>query len=564
MRLIVTILGVLSFQLVFAQQQIAEELLQKQATARFASQAETLTDKVLDAENPDPLNTNLVLVSKTSSKIGNHYFYQQYHLGVPVYGAFLKVNTNHKGQLLNTFNTLINTNNFNVPTKQALEKSYWVVNGDALLQTVAQTADGMFTLNTVSGQTVFSRDNKLYFTDTTIKARVFNPDPLTTAGVDYGKNGTYRHFNDSDYALINNERKLVTMPARYDNGKFVLQNKFARIEDFSGPSIAPATSTTDSFMFTRKQSGFKDVMALYHIYATQLYMQTLGYNNLANFQIKVDAHALTADQSFFTFTPDTTLSFGTGGVPDAEDADVIVHEYTHAMIFSLNADGIVANERRALEEGICDAFCCAYSKRINPFNWKRIFSWDGYNEFWNGRNGASNKTYTDRIGDYYSDSEIWSSAMNNISEALGEDKCLKLLLAIIPQLSPSTTLPQAARLMYDADSILNDSKNRWYLAQEFNARKFGSFPTGVNDVVQQSLFNLSNTTAFAQGTGSAVLQFKQVGEMQVTAINMQGEVVKTWVVKENLTLNPDDFSAGVYFIRVNDKSTTSAIKLIKY
>lgn len=564
MRILSLIWGILSVHALFAQHQVEQELLQKEAVGHFATSAQKVDEHLFASMNPDAVNTELVLVNKTGSKIGYHYYYQQHLQGLPIYGAFLKVNTNHRGQVLNTFNTLINAGEFAVPSKQPLENSYWAVNGTALLQTVAKSSNGFFTLSTPSGETVFSKETNLYFTDTMIRARVFNPDPLTTAGVNYGQGGTYKHFNDSDYALLNNQRQLVTLPARYNNGNFVLENKYARIVDISNPAISPAKSTTDSFMFTRKQAGFKEVMALYHIYATQLYMQSLGYANLVDFQLKVDAHSGTGDQSFFRFDSDTSLNFGTGGVPDAEDADVIVHEYTHAIIFGLNTDGISSVERRALEEGICDAFCCAYSKRINPFNWKRVFGWDGFNEFWNGRNGASPKTYQDKIGDLYSDSEIWSSAMNNITEGLGEDVCIKLLLAIIPELSPATTMPQAARLMYDADSILNNGVNRWFLAKEFNARKFGSFPTGINDVVQQPSFNINNTYAFANGTGNAVLQFNQVHDMQVEVVNMHGEVVKKSVVKNEWVLAPDDFSAGVYFIRVNDKSTTSAIKLIKY
>jgi hypothetical protein len=43
-----------------------------------------------------------------------------------------------------------------------------------------------------------------------------------------------------------------------------------------------------------------------------------------------------ADNSFATDHPSTELRFGNGGVDDAEDAEVILHEYGHAIHFSQN------------------------------------------------------------------------------------------------------------------------------------------------------------------------------------------------------------------------------------
>ena len=322
--------------------------------------------------------------------------------------------------------------------------------------------------------------------------------------------------------------------------------------------------TTDTFDFTRKQIGFKEVMALYHISQVQAYVKSLGFNNLVNYQLSVDPHSSNADQSYFSYDPDTSLHFGLGGVPDAEDADVIVHEYTHAISHSLNPTDAIGTERRALEEAICDAMCCAYSKKNNPFLWKNIFGWDGHNEFWNGRNGASPKTYENKVGDFYSDSEIWSSAMNNLIEKIGEDIVIKLLLNLIPQLSPNTTMPQAAKIMYDIDSIINNSNYRWVLAEEFVARKLGDFYTGTNEVLFNKQISLLNTYDFSNGIGNASIKINQTGTFNVQMYDVNGHVILSRNNINQLDLNPTDFGVGMYLLYLNYNGKTAYVKVFRY
>jgi hypothetical protein len=508
-------------------------------------------------------NETLVLKTYTVSNIGKHYLYQQMHDGLPVYGAYLKINTNKKGDVLNSFSTLVDVTSLNIESGDISNHQYWIVSDNELLLAKANQEGHLFTLKQQDGTTLYEKDKRLFFTDTIVKARVFNPDPLATAGVTYGQGGTYRNFNDSDYALLNNQRKWVSFPAQYNNGSFLLRNKYAAITDIKFPNHVPSTSTTDTFDFTRKQIGFKEVMAMYHISQVQAYIQGLGFKTLVNYQLKVDPHSSNADQSYFTYDPDTSLHFGLGGVPDAEDADVIVHEYTHAISHSLNPSDAIGTERRAIEEAICDAMCCAYSKKTNPFLWRNIFGWDGHNEFWNGRDGASNKTYSDKIGDFYSDSEIWSSAMNNLMEKMGEDAVIKLILSIIPQLTPNSTMPQAAQLMYDTDSIINNSQNRWLLAEEFVNRKLGNFYTGVKEFVLDEKMSIYNTFGFANGTAPASVKLNQNGTFDVKLFDINGKLILSKNNINQLELKPQDYGLGMYVLNVTYNGQTDYLKLIR-
>ena len=71
-------------------------------------------------------------------------------------------------------------------------------------------------------------------------------------------------------------------------------------------------------------------MSYYHIDTLQRYIQSLGFKNINNRSIKVNVNGTTDDNSFYS--PSTkALTFGTGGVDDAEDAGIIAHEYGHSI-----------------------------------------------------------------------------------------------------------------------------------------------------------------------------------------------------------------------------------------
>jgi hypothetical protein len=68
----------------------------------------------------------------------------------------------------------------------------------------------------------------------------------------------------------------------------------------------------------------------FHIDRVQRYIQTLGFNNILNRPIKVNIQGRTDDNS--DYSPVTkALRFGTSRRDDAEDAEIILHEYGHAI-----------------------------------------------------------------------------------------------------------------------------------------------------------------------------------------------------------------------------------------
>ena len=527
--------------------------------------------------------SNLQLVQKSESLIGIHLYYQQMFNGIPVYNGYLKINVNKNGEQLSSFNHLYDTRNWQKISPSPDVKENWiVVENDKPYLSSREVTDGNEIIYDANHSQLFSTNLKMndMNDDTMVTTKVFMPDPLTTSSVLYGANGTYRNFNDSDYSLLNDQRFSATFPATLDGDTFRLQNKYCRIVDMQPPQCAsstppntPSVSITPDFTYLRSQEGFKDAMVMFHIYHYQQYLNSIGIHNAVPWSLKIDPAGFDVDNSYFLPDVDTAIYLGIGGVPDAEDADVIVHEYTHAVRFSLNAAWPVGNDRWAVEEGLCDIMAALYSRALNDFNWRWVYNWDGHNEFWCGRDASRVNdnpciglsrlmNYSDTDGERYHDSQIWSSCILDIDEEVGRDVVTELLLTSVYSYTPNTTMPEAAQLFMQADSLLFNKTNTWRFGKYFNERQLGNFATGINDVVNASSFKILNTAGFFNGDGPATISLSDPADVIVFDMNGKRKFEKLNITGE-IKLEPSLFEKGMYILQIKSETINFNSKLLR-
>jgi hypothetical protein len=295
-----------------------------------------------------------------------------------------------------------------------------------------------------------------YASDTLARALVFRPDPLTKAGVYYG--GAFTDQQDADVPELNAQRDTVVIQISFINDSFRLKGPWVEIKDIELPQYIPVAQTDADFFFTRSQQGFEEVNAVYHIQNFQLYIRNLGFQNLCDFPLTVDAHGVQgADNSYFS--PDiplngSYLSFGEGGVDDAEDADVIIHEYIHALSHCAAPESNLGAERRGLDEGMGDYFAAAMSYDISPFRSAEIYTWDGHNEFWLGRRTDLQAVYPLSNPNIYQNGALWASVMMANRFDLGALVADPLQLQAMYFNVQNNTLQDAARNILIADSLL--------------------------------------------------------------------------------------------------------------
>jgi subtilisin-like proprotein convertase family protein len=310
------------------------------------------------------------------------------------------------------------------------------------------------------------------------EGRVFDPNPVASLN-----DPSLQDQNDSNAAVPETAYRFVELLGVVESGP--LRGPFAMLVDKQAPNVAPPDAS-GSLLFRRADDGFEDVNAYFHIDRTQRYLQSLGYRNaraIAPYAVEVDAHAAAGlDNSVFVPSaslPGTgTLYFGEGGTDDAEDADLVVHEYAHALhewISPGSFTGSFASEARAVSEGFGDywAFSSHYAQRVasgrDPFcfaDWDARCWLDDASQqcaYPPGTDCLRRLDSTRTMNDYergetsgveHRNGAIWSSALREIFLQLGKEITDTLVLESLFGVPPQPSFAVMARRLIDADRLL--------------------------------------------------------------------------------------------------------------
>ncbi|MFT4544037.1 MAG: hypothetical protein ACI9EQ_000490 [Bacteroidia bacterium] len=547
-------------------------------------------------DNLKTKNVDLVLENDVSSPKGRHLRFSQTVNGKNVYRGSVKINIGPDGRILSLFDhTFAIPENIDshFPDHQAyheglmvhyqtpnngklqrynLEEVYFQENDELILAIhleVVESTDRYYELILNDDvQVIYQNDLLAYAappTDSIVTVWVFNPDPLTTVNQNYG--APYSDQNDIDVLQLNAERIMTQALATFENDTFFLRNEYVSIEEFSLPIAEPVFSLTPEFNFTRSESGFEDVNAFYHISYFQVYIQSLGFTNIVDYPIAVDVHALNGgDNSNFNpgFNP-PRLQFGEGGVDDAEDADVIIHEYGHAIMHSAAPGTNNGTQRRTLDEATGDYFASSYSRFISTNRWENVFTWDGHNEYWAGRSSVSSDHYPEDLNNnIYTDADIWSATLMQIWGDIGREATDAIMIQAAYSFSDGMTMPQAAELFLQADTLLFGGANFIPIRQRMFDRGLIPWNVGIDDEDEiEKPFRIYNSAGFAAGNGSVqiicdrlfnVKLYNSIGQTLLSATSTNG----------NFNLNGQGLNAGVYILEVQLEDAAHTVKLVKH
>ncbi len=564
---------------------------------KFPEQLESQTN-VIKKMLPvlDNKNVSLKVRFFNQSNFSKHYTFDVLVNRFPVFTNFVKVNTDKQNNIISVANNLIDLQNLNQAflnkeQKQwSLQKpnfSHWE-DGERVKNTflaiyeynqvtelvqVQEAWDKTYDktkLITLNGEVIGEWNHQRKFgIDTFVNANVFDPDPLTFLSKMYGS--PYVDSNDIDIPWMAAAYLPVNIPAVYDTfvNKFFLESDYVKIDDIESPNNPPASSATNNFYFNRSQTGFEECMVAYHINVFHDHMSTLGYDTLMDLQLEADAHGqFGSDNSVFNRNGGApTIIFGDGGIDDAEDADVIIHEYSHGVSWSANANTFFGSERPALDEGIADYFATSYSRNLSSFNWQKVFSWDGNNGNWQGRTATTSANYSSPFsGNLYALGEVWNAAMQTIYTDLGRNTTDELMLETLYFLTDNTTLPDAARYMIQADSIINGGANMISICHAFAAKSilaWNCYPTNISEVkTKNHSIRLSNSMSFSQGLGNAYFELDQNVKATLVVYDLNGRKMESISLKTNrLELAPQQFAPGIYIVQITTAKGISTFKL---
>jgi len=425
------------------------------------------------------LDLRLELVRE--SLTGTHYRYRQYVDGQPVVGAEANVTIRPDG----TREESVQKCSAGVSPalrRPAGGQHYTLVNVDGVArparEEIVHLNDFLRMVRYVDLETSeVIREEHLYASKA---GRVFYTNPVTSLN-----DPTLQDQNNSAAAVPAAAYATPDLLDVRQSGP--LGGPYVQIVDTQEPTVAPADASS-SLMFDRSQSGFEDVNAYYHVDQTQRYLQKLGYagnRSVAAYPIEIDTHAANgADNSFFISTSPGRgiLYFGDGGTDDAEDSDLVIHEYAHAIHDWISPGtffGPFASQARAVSEGFGDywAFSETYEKIFSgrdPFcfaDWDARCANDAPQERCGYPPGAdclrrldSAKTIadfvsTDTSGTEHRNGEIWSSALREIFLAAGKRTTDTIVIESFFGAGPNPSFAAMARRMIAADRILNGGAN---------------------------------------------------------------------------------------------------------
>jgi len=233
----------------------------------------------------------------------------------------------------------------------------------------------------------------------------------------------------------------------------------------TAPTARRVKRTNGNFLFRRKDHGFKEVMVYYHIDRVQRHLQEIGFDNILNRPIKVNVAGQRNDNSYYS--PDSkSLSFGTGGVDDAEDAEVILHEYGHAIQDDQMPGFGESDESKAMGEGFGDFLAASFFADMKPAELRStVCNWDSV--YYSAENPPclrrmdSNKKYPKDIkGEEHSDGEIWSACLWQLRTALGRRTAERLVIAHHFLLNRKAGFQDAAEALVIADEQLYEGRHK--------------------------------------------------------------------------------------------------------
>jgi hypothetical protein len=337
--------------------------------------------------------------------------------------------------------------------------------------------------------------------------RVFDPNPVAYLG-----DPTLRDNNDADgpgFAPAYLEVALTGLSRMFSDrfGPVTLSGPHVRVTDLiESPYLANVTSPDGRFLFTRDQDGFEAVMAYFHIDRTQRYIQSLGFTSVNNRQIRVDPHGLRGAQNAhyvgFPFGRGW-ISFGTGGVDLAEDADVIWHEYGHAMQDNQNPGAYTfVGEVGAQGEGFGDYWASVNSVLTNPSlpDPECIGEW-AFEGVCLRRTDGTRHYPEDIEGEVHADGEIWSALLRDVAIATGPEVANRIILESHFLVPMFPRFCAGAAALRDADDTLYGGAHRDAVTGAAAVRGIAAdlAPTGITATPGASTGDLVRFTITNQG-----------------------------------------------------------------
>ncbi|TCO39021.1 Zn-dependent metalloprotease [Kribbella antiqua] len=442
----------------------------------------------------------LKLIKTKTSLLGKHYWYQQTFKGLPVVNGYYAKHVTKSGAVqiadgrdavpadldvsakvpsataAKSANAVVgararsaepNKNLNSTPAATSTTQQLAVIGGPnaRLVWNVTSRSTEGVSRSLVDAKTGTVVESKVISDNADGRGIVFDPNPVVSE-----RDESLTDQDDANTDELFPAHKSVILRNLAGNGK--LEGSYVNIAKAKG---GLAQSADNRFLYYRDDDRFEQVMAYYQVNQTQEYIHSLGFSDVNNESQDFEINTYNGDNSFYDPSKDT-ITMGEGGVDDAEDAEVIWHEYGHAI-----QDDIVPGYGESLEagsigEGFGDYWAVTMSVPVSRnFDLPCVMDWDATSytstEPHCLRRTDTGKTTDDVVGEVHDDGEIWSNALWDIHKALGRTKANKVILEGTFFYAPDTSFADAARVTVQAARLLYGKATAAKVTEAFQARK---------------------------------------------------------------------------------------------
>ncbi len=522
-----------------------------------------------------------------------HFYYEQRHEGLPVFGAEVAVHMDRDGRVWALNNTFVpvtvsklrptvvadaaiaeaaaklnvTVNDLVTTHVPAPELGIWpTANGGTLAWRTVVDVRGVGVWEVIvdaeTGLAIeppLSRD--CYATGT---GKVFQPSPTVTLADDSLRDNT------ANLATIIEPTYITVALNNLDGApNTALVGTYAQVPtDQVGGRTTNATLDFSALRRSTTPSAaqFNQENPYWAIDYAQGLFQSLGYtaanaNAVMNYSLQFYGHQAphspTADNSHFSGDNRSGagtghLCFGTGGVDDAEDQEIVWHEFGHAMLWNQRPGTNQNVTSEGVGEGTGDVLAGIISKTVpgGSSYYVTVGEWDATSYNANGtphpflRKLDTATLHANRPSQVHSAGEVWSHPVfdynNQVGAMTGLD--VQLQAQFLYDLSP--TQVECAAAFLTADMMLNNGATTGQINNAFKER--GTIAGTVVPVVHTP----GITTP---GSGSAFLRNSATtGPADITVTFGSGaltEIVGDWDGNGSDTIGAYNPTGGVFFLK---------------
>jgi len=301
--------------------------------------------------------------------------------------------------------------------------------------------------------------------------RVFFPNPVASL-----QDQMLTDRKDADYAALQPAYEFVTLT--HLDGSGTLSGDYANIRGATGKK---AYSKSNEFLYDRSDDRFEQVMAYYWVTEAQMYFQDLGFGTGKTYRpVNEESQDLRINQwgvdNSYSWDKHDVIRLGKGGVDDAEDAEVILHEYGHAVHDAQGVD-LQGVEAGGIGEGFGDYLAVTISNHIAPTpDAPCVADWDSVSYTSETphclRRIDTDAHYPEDLSEtsVHRNGLIWSAALWDIRNAIGRVPADTTILQAHFAMGEVTDMPYAAETIVETAQNLYGAGTAAEVLAAFQAR----------------------------------------------------------------------------------------------